>query len=136
MDATRAFITGCFAEDRTDDLRGVEEMYMPMDLDNPPELTLGMDEEDRKEARRVWKNRKAQANKLALEKVRSGVEEWEQSFQGSKGKYGSMKTKYFRVGTVRFSEEDLKARKARPKPTLCNGALGSRPTHAAELGIS
>ncbi|KAH0538277.1 hypothetical protein GP486_008787, partial [Trichoglossum hirsutum] len=32
-DATRAFVTGCFAEDLTWDLRGVEEMFMPLDDD-------------------------------------------------------------------------------------------------------
>ncbi|SPQ27153.1 9a55274f-3069-42f2-b558-0f72fba27dda [Thermothielavioides terrestris] len=30
-DAARAYITGCFAEDRTPDLRGVEEMFLPLD---------------------------------------------------------------------------------------------------------
>ncbi len=30
-DAARSFVTGCFAEDRTADLRGAEEMYLPLD---------------------------------------------------------------------------------------------------------
>ncbi|KAI1107392.1 cytochrome b5 [Jackrogersella minutella] len=30
-DAARAFVTGCFAEDRTADLRGVEDMFLPLD---------------------------------------------------------------------------------------------------------
>ncbi|PHH60540.1 hypothetical protein CDD81_1587 [Ophiocordyceps australis] len=30
-DAARAFVTGCFAEDRTPDMRGVEEMFLPLD---------------------------------------------------------------------------------------------------------
>ncbi|KPM44255.1 hypothetical protein AK830_g2244 [Neonectria ditissima] len=30
-DASRAFVTGCFADDRTADLRGVELMFMPLD---------------------------------------------------------------------------------------------------------
>ncbi|KAL2024362.1 hypothetical protein VTK56DRAFT_8844 [Thermocarpiscus australiensis] len=30
-DAARAYVTGCFAEDRTPDLRGVEEMFLPLD---------------------------------------------------------------------------------------------------------
>lgn len=30
-DAARGFVTGCFEEDRTADLRGVEEMYLPID---------------------------------------------------------------------------------------------------------
>lgn len=31
MDATRAFVTNCFEEDRTPDLRGVEDMFLPVD---------------------------------------------------------------------------------------------------------
>ncbi|QSZ35616.1 hypothetical protein DSL72_008486 [Monilinia vaccinii-corymbosi] len=31
VDATRAFVTNCFREDRTPDLRGVEEMFLPLD---------------------------------------------------------------------------------------------------------
>lgn len=31
IDAARGFVTGCFADDRTADLRGVEEMYLPLD---------------------------------------------------------------------------------------------------------
>jgi len=30
-DASRAFVTGCFKEDRKPDMRGVEEMYLPLD---------------------------------------------------------------------------------------------------------
>ncbi|KAH8900875.1 cytochrome b5 [Thozetella sp. PMI_491] len=30
-DASRAYVTGCFAEDRTADMRGAEEMYLPID---------------------------------------------------------------------------------------------------------
>lgn len=30
-DASRGFVTGCFAEDRTADMRGVEEMFLPLD---------------------------------------------------------------------------------------------------------
>ncbi|KAL8787417.1 MAG: hypothetical protein Q9213_002194, partial [Squamulea squamosa] len=35
-DATRAFITGCFDTDLTGDLRGVEEMFIP--VDDPEEV--------------------------------------------------------------------------------------------------
>ncbi|KAG4034508.1 hypothetical protein MFRU_003g04680 [Monilinia fructicola] len=31
VDASRAFVTNCFEEDRTPDLRGVEEMFLPLD---------------------------------------------------------------------------------------------------------
>ncbi len=33
VDASRGFVTGCFADDRTGDMRGVEDMFLP--LDNP-----------------------------------------------------------------------------------------------------
>jgi len=31
-DAARGFVTGCFAEDSTPDLRGAEWTYIPMDV--------------------------------------------------------------------------------------------------------
>lgn len=31
VDASRAYVTGCFADDRTPDMRGVEEMFLPLD---------------------------------------------------------------------------------------------------------
>lgn len=31
VDASRAFVTNCFKEDRTPDMRGVEEMFLPFD---------------------------------------------------------------------------------------------------------
>jgi len=31
VDASRGFVTGCFQEDRTGDMRGVYEMYLPLD---------------------------------------------------------------------------------------------------------
>jgi predicted heme/steroid binding protein len=30
-DASRAYVTGCFAEDRTPDMRGVDDMYLPLE---------------------------------------------------------------------------------------------------------
>ena len=31
VDASRGFVTGCFKDDRTADLRGVEQMFIPLD---------------------------------------------------------------------------------------------------------
>ncbi len=31
VDASRGFVTGCFAEDRNGDMRGIEEMYLPLE---------------------------------------------------------------------------------------------------------
>lgn len=36
-DGTRAFVTGCFREDLTPDMRGVEEMFMPVGEDEESE---------------------------------------------------------------------------------------------------
>lgn len=44
-DASRAFVTGCFKEDRIPDMRGVEEMYLP--LDDPEVDALYSEEEMR-----------------------------------------------------------------------------------------
>merc|ERR1711939_215707 len=40
-DATRAFVTGCFLEDRTADLRGAEEIYLPVEDLEEEELSSG-----------------------------------------------------------------------------------------------
>lgn len=55
IDAARAYVTGCFQTDRTPDMRGVEEMYLP--LDDPetdahwtPEELAGMREREREAA--------------------------------------------------------------------------------------
>jgi len=48
-DASRGFVTGCFDTDRTPDMRGVEEMYLPLDdpeidgLFVPPSLPFPQD---------------------------------------------------------------------------------------------
>ena len=128
-------MTGCFREDQTDDLRGAEDIYMPVDLDEAPKEEPGMSDEEKKEVRKVWKNRKAKARKIALEKVQTGIEGWKKSFEGSQDKYSGGKTKYFRVGSVKLTDEELKAREKRAKPVLCERAVKMRPQYAAELGI-
>ncbi|OAA57574.1 membrane-associated progesterone receptor [Niveomyces insectorum RCEF 264] len=55
VDASRGFVTGCFAEDRTGDMRGVEDMYLPLDdpdIDRQwsPEELARKKEEERAEA--------------------------------------------------------------------------------------
>ncbi|KAG7005317.1 cytochrome P450 [Physcia stellaris] len=53
-DATRAYVTGCFDEDLTPDLRGVEEMFVPVDggdegREEGEEIEAGKGEEGREE---------------------------------------------------------------------------------------
>lgn len=50
-DASRAFVTGCFKEDRNPDLRGVEEMYLPLD---DPEVDALYSEEEMKIQKVKW----------------------------------------------------------------------------------
>src|SRR5690606_27902556 len=84
-DATRAYVTGCFKEDLTPDLRGVEQMFIPVeDNDDDPEeqgMTAG-----EKKARREEEWREAHAQ------VQKQVDHWEGFFRNH--------ATYFEVGKV------------------------------------
>ncbi|KAF2026779.1 cytochrome b5 [Setomelanomma holmii] len=120
-DAARAFLTGCFQEDATPDLRGVEQMYIPIDPEQKPDATP----EDIEKARNrksltagERKNRHAQELRQARKQVTDGLENWHKMFRGEKGK------KYYRVGEVKREEgwmEKLPVRK------LCEQAEKGRP---------
>ncbi|MCJ1226857.1 hypothetical protein MMC12_003512 [Toensbergia leucococca] len=107
-EATRAFVTGCFEEDLTPDLRGVEEMFVPVGPDEV-EGESGAERKIRRERER----------RVARGKVKETVGGWERMFDGGKG------GKYFWVGRVRrevgwegrLERRELceKARKGRPK---------------------
>ncbi|KAL2128919.1 hypothetical protein VTI74DRAFT_8480 [Chaetomium olivicolor] len=76
VDAARAFVTGCFAEDRTPDMRGVEEMYLPID---DPEVDKHWTKEELEEMKkREWEE--------ARKKVEAGLRHWV-NFFGKGGKY-------------------------------------------------
>jgi predicted heme/steroid binding protein len=101
-DATRAFVTGCFLEDRTSDLRGAEEIYLPIeDLDE--DLSSG----ERK--KRAEKERRE-----AKRKVIGEVQNWENFYKNSK--------KYFEVGKIVGVDTA-----SGPAPTLCDVAQKGRP---------
>ena len=103
-DATRAFVTGCFQEDLTPDLRGVEEMFIP--VDDPEELnTLSSGER---------KIRREQDRRLAAARVRQQVQHWENFFRNHK--------KYFEVGKVVGVQPET----GEP-PELCQAAKQQRP---------
>ena len=106
-DATRAFITGCFAEDRTHDMRGAELVYMP--IDDPKEDISPAEKKLRTERER----------REALKKVDSEILKW-QSFYGNS-------QKYFEVGKV----VGLKDPVGRP-PRLCATASRGRPKRQAQ----
>lgn len=122
-DATRAFVTGCFSEDLTGDLRGVEGMFIPVEDeeeggDGGEGLSKGQKkiraEQERREARK----------KVAME-----VERWVGFYRGS--------GKYFEVGRVvdhhlqgtggaRGVGEGVH-RNGGEVPKLCEAAEGARP---------
>ena len=101
-DATRAFVTGCFLEDRTSDLRGAEEVYLPIE-DPDEEISSG---ERKKRAERE----RREAKKKVLQEVRK----WEGFYRNHK--------KYFEVG--RLAEVD---QHTGPALELCEVAQKGRP---------
>lgn len=102
-DATRAFVTGCFQEDLTHDLSGVEEMFIPID--------------DEEEVGRLSsgerKIRREQDVRMARARVRKQVAHWEGFFRNHK--------KYFEVGRVVGLEVPKVERE------LCRAAQQQRP---------
>ncbi len=101
-DATRAFVTGCFLEDRTSDLRGAEEVYLPVE-DSNEEISSG---ERKKRAEREKRE--------AKKKVVREVQHWESFYRNHK--------KYFEVGKLTGVDEQCG-----PPPELCEVAQKGRP---------
>jgi predicted heme/steroid binding protein len=101
-DATRAFVTGCFLEDTTDDMRGAELIYVPVDDDE--EVISSAERKTRAERER----------REARKKVQQEIQKWEDFYRNSK--------KYFEVGKlVGRGKHDG------PPPELCESAMKSRP---------
>jgi predicted heme/steroid binding protein len=104
-DASRAYVTGCFAEDRTPDMRGAEEMYLPLDDSRVDRLfPAGELAAIRQEERKV-----------AKQKVHDALKHWVDFFANSK--------KYHFVGYVKREEGWLKKMKRRK---LCDQAAKGR----------
>ncbi|GIJ83394.1 hypothetical protein Asppvi_002214 [Aspergillus pseudoviridinutans] len=110
-DATRAFVTGCFQDDLTHDLTGVEEMFIPLEDE----------EEDKKLSSGERKIRREQDRRVALGKVQKQVAHWENFFRNHK--------KYFEVGKV-VGLEDL----PKEKRELCKVAKQQRPKKRDVVG--
>lgn len=104
-DASRAYVTGCFADDRTPDMRGAEEMYLPLD---DPETDRHWTAEQLRELR---KKERAEAK----QKVHDALKHWVDFFAKSK--------KYRKVGYV-VMEEGWK--KTTPRRKLCDAAQQGR----------
>lgn len=104
-DASRAYVTGCFGEDRTADMRGVEEMYLPLD-DYEVDRHYTADQ-----LRAMRKEERAEAKK----KVYDALKHWVDFFAKSK--------KYHFVGYVKREKDWLKKTKRRK---LCEHAEQGR----------
>jgi predicted heme/steroid binding protein len=86
-DATRGFVTGCFAVDNVADLRGVEWVFIPRDV---PTFEEKKDEE-LSDLMRLYREEWVRG---ALKEVRDAVGHWQKVFRGETGK------EYFEVGSV------------------------------------
>jgi predicted heme/steroid binding protein len=109
-DASRAFVTSCFAEDGNPDMRGVEEIFIP--LDNP--------EVDALYTKGQLKALKEQERRNAKKEVDKALRHWVDFFAGS--------PKYPKIGYVK-REKGWETKG--PAPTLCKGAVERRPTARA-----
>lgn len=110
-DATRAFVTGCFKEDLTSDLRGVEEMYIPVE-DNTE------DQEEIKMTSGQKKIRREKERREARESVKRQVAHWENFFGNHR--------KYFEVGKI-VGGSEVKEADGSKKIELCESARKNRP---------
>ncbi|RAH73187.1 putative heme/steroid binding domain protein [Aspergillus aculeatinus CBS 121060] len=117
-DATRAFVTGCFQEDLTSDLTGVEEMFMP--IDDPAELAALPSGERKK--------RHEQDVRYARGRIDRAVAHWQGFFRNHK--------RYFEVGRVVGLEEVAASNNKEGHGAtreLCKAARQQRPTRKQVL---
>ncbi|KKY29589.1 putative cytochrome b5-like heme steroid binding domain-containing protein [Diaporthe ampelina] len=112
VDASRGFVTGCFAEDRTPDMRGVEDMHLPLD---DPEV-------DKHWSKAELKILKEQERREAKKKTYDALKHWVDFFGNSQ--------KYSFVGYVKREEGWLEKE---PKKELCEQARkGRKPRKVPE----
>ncbi|KAI0485407.1 hypothetical protein F4859DRAFT_470889 [Xylaria cf. heliscus] len=105
VDAARSYVTGCFAEDRTADMRGVEEMYLPLD---DPEVDSHWSPEELAAL-------KAKELADARQRVHDGLLHWVRFFENS--------PKYNKVGYLKRPKNWLDHE---PRRTLCKSAARGR----------
>lgn len=129
-DAARGFITGCFAEDATPDLRGVEWTYMPAEIANPEFPIEEQGEGKGMKEDGAMKNRRAVELRKARREVQETLQGWAATFRGETGK------DYFEVGRVKREPGWLEKL---PKRRLCDVAQKGRPksgTKAQDAGAA
>jgi hypothetical protein len=105
-DATRAFVTGCFKDDLTADIRGVEMMFVPVE-----------DVEDENITSAQKKIRRESELRSARRKVEATVQRWQAFFANHK--------KYFEVGRV------VNGTVGGEEWPLCESAEKQRPKRSA-----
>ncbi|KAI0974749.1 putative heme binding protein [Xylaria arbuscula] len=105
VDAARSFVTGCFGDDRTADLRGVEEMFLPLD---DPAIDAHWSA-----AELAVLKRKERAD--ALQRAHDGLLHWVNFFENS--------PKYNKVGYLKRPKNWLDGEPRRP---LCKAAAKGR----------
>lgn len=120
-DAARAYVTGCFDTDLTPDLRGVEEMYLPLE----EETTDPASSEEPTLTPAELKNRRAQERRDARKKVAATIDGWARVFAGETGK------EYVAVGQVVREEGWLEKL---PRRELCQKAKDIRPKRGRKRG--
>ncbi|KAH8819196.1 hypothetical protein F5884DRAFT_815467 [Xylogone sp. PMI_703] len=108
-DASRAFVTSCFREDINPDMRGVEDMFLPLD---DPEI-------DSQYTSGQLKALKEQERRRAKQEVYKGLKHWVDFFRNN--------PKYPAVGTVK--REPGWETKGEP-PVLCEKAAKRRKPRA------
>ncbi|KAI1869572.1 hypothetical protein JX265_006662 [Neoarthrinium moseri] len=109
-DAARGFVTGCFADDRTADLRGIEEMHLPRD---DPEIDAQYT------AAQLAELREKELGD-ARQKVHDQLAHWVRFFEKN--------PKYPRVGFVKREKGWLEKE---PRRKLCDQAEKGRPKRKA-----
>ena len=108
-------MTGCFQEDLTPDLVGVEEMFVPVE-----DVDVGVDGGITSAEKKVRREREV---RLARAQVEKTVARWEGFFRNHK--------KYFQVGRVVDVDQRRDLDWGRRK--LCEGAQAQRPKRS-EMG--
>lgn len=104
-DASRAFVSGCFEEDLNADMRGLEEMFLPLD---DPEIDSQWTSAEMEEI-------KKQELDAAKERVYNSLKHWVDFFNNS--------PKYHKVGYVKREEDWLEKL---PYPKMCKSAQEKR----------
>jgi predicted heme/steroid binding protein len=104
-DASRAFVTGCFKEDLTTDMSGVEEMFLPIEDVEDEQITM---------AERTLRHERELIH--AREVIEKTIVGWQKFFRNHK--------RYFQAGVV---EDDGALDPEKGKRVLCEAAKSKRP---------